>query len=133
MPRPKREEMKRVPAGMPRQKLKVEGKDPNRKYYWAFEEQFPELQAAGYRFEHDENLTVGEDQKFDKGTVVARPSSRSEDKKHYLMSIDKKWHKENQKLKHDQIDQQEYEMFNRSDTETTYVDKTQKSTQVLGK
>ena len=122
MPAKKREEMKRKPPGQPRQKLKVEGMDESRKYYWATEDQFRELQEGGYRFErNDGQLTVGQDEKIDKGTLVSRPASRQEDKKLYLMSIDKKWYAENQSFKQKAITEQETEIFNRDDTDTTYA------------
>ena len=120
--RPKREEQKRIPAGMPRQKLKVEGMDPSKKYFFANESQINELQDAGYDFVRDgQDLTVGQEGKTDEGTIVTRPASRSDDSKLYLMSIPKKWYEENQKVKQDMIKEQETEMFNRGDTETTYM------------
>ena len=116
-----RDKQKRVPAGMPRQKLKVEGMDPNKKYYWATESQFAEMEGAGYSFvTNNEGLEVGQDQKIDHGSRVSRPASRFEDSKLYLMQIDKKWHKENQKEKQDAIENTERQILNRGDTETTY-------------
>ena len=120
--RPKREEQKRIPAGMPRQKLKVEGMDPSKKYFFANEGQINELQDAGYDFvRNTDDLTIGQEGKEDEGTIVSRPASRSDDSKLYLMSIPKKYYEENQKVKQDMIKEQETEMFNRGDTETTYM------------
>ena len=117
----KREKARRIPAGMPRQKLKVEGMDPSKKYYWATENQFTELEGAGYSFvENNEGLDVGQDQKIDHGSRISRPASKYEDTKLYLMQIDKKWHKENQAEKQQAIDETESQILNRGDTETSY-------------
>lgn len=118
----KREAKKRIPAGMPRQKLKVEGLDENKRGYWATEEQFQELQDAGYTFVvNNADIKVGEDGKVDKGSLISRPASRSNDKKLYLMEIDKGFYEENQHIKQERIKQSEQQMFQREDTETSYV------------
>lgn len=118
----KREAKKRIPAGMPRQKLKVEGLDENKRGYWATEEQFQELQDAGYTFvANNAELKIGEDGKVDKGSLISRPASRSNDKKLYLMEIDKGFYEENQSIKQNRIKQNEQQMFQREDTETSYA------------
>ena len=120
--RPTRKEMARKPAGMPRQKLKTEGLEPDKKHYFAKESQFKELEEAGYTFvQNHGDIKTGDDQKDHLGSRVTVPASRSSDEKLYLMSIPKKWYEENQKVKQDLIDAQEREMFNRGDTETTYT------------
>ena len=117
----KRDKSKRIPAGMPRQKLKVEGMDPSKKYYWATESQFVEMEGAGYSFvTNNENLDVGEDQKIDHGSRISRPASRFDDSKLFLMKINKDWHKENQNEKQRAINVTEEQILNRGDTETSY-------------
>lgn len=133
MARPKREEMKRKPAGMPRKKLVTDGLDPNFKYYYAKEDQFQELIDAGYVFEtNNSDITTGDEGKEHPGSRVSVPASRSTDEKLYLMKIRKDWYQENQKTKQRAIDEQEREMFNRGDTEKTYTVKgTRKDSQLL--
>lgn len=117
-----RESKKRIPAGMPRQKLKVDGLSENRRGYWAKEEQFQELQDAGYTFvSNKDDLVIGEDNFINKSSIISRPASRTDDEKLYLMEIDKVFYKENQKIKQDRINNTEHEMFNREDTDTTYA------------
>lgn len=113
---------KRIPAGMPRQKLKVDGLDSKKRGYWAKEDQFQELQDAGYTFvANNDSITIGEDGHVNKGSIISRPASRSSDEKLYLMEIDKDFYAENQQIKQDRIDQTESQMFNREDTPTTYA------------
>ena len=120
-----REERERIPAGMPHLKLNVKNKDPNKEYYFALPHQFEELKSAGYDFElKDDELNVGENQEAKRNTmdsVYSISASKSSDEKLYLMSIPKKWYKENQKIKQDELKQRENEMFNRGDTETEYM------------
>lgn len=115
----KREEMKRKPAGMPRQRLTVHGGSNNRQY-WAKESQFKELEEAGYTFVTNHGTKTGDEDKDHVGSRVSVSASRSSDEKLYLMEINPKWYKENQDAKQAQIKEQEREMFNRGDTETTY-------------
>ena len=119
-----REQRQRIPAGMPRQRLKVEGLDNSKRGYWATESQIEELLDAGYRFvSHDETITVGQDGYIPKGKMITRPASRSDDKKLYLMEIDKDIYAENQRIKQDAIKAQETAIFERGDTQHEYVDK----------
>ena len=134
MPKATRQTKKRIPAGMPRQKLKVEGIPENKRGYWAKEEQFQELQDAGYTFtSNKDDLVIGEDGYINKSSIISRPASRSDDEKLYLMEIDKTFYAENQKLKHDRINETEKQIFNREDTDTTYsVKGNKRSTENLG-
>lgn len=119
--RPERKEMKRRPAGQPRQRLTVEGLDPNKKYYWAKEIQFRELEEAGYTFTTaNDSIKTGDLKELSPGSRITKPASRTNDEKLYLMEIPKKWYEENQKVKQDEIDNHEREMFNPDDTETSY-------------
>ena len=123
-----RQTKKRIPAGMPRQKLKVEGISENKRGYWATEEQFQEMQDAGSTFvSNKDDLVIGEDNYINKSSIISRPASRSDDQKLYLMEIDKVFYKENQRIKQDRINNAEHEMFNRADTDTTYAVKGNKS------
>lgn len=115
-----RQEMKRKPAGMPRQKLTVHGTDNNKRQYWAKPSQFKELEEAGYTFVTNHGTKTGDEDKDHLGSRVTVPASRSDDEKLYLMEISKDWYKENQGAKQAQITEQEREMFNRGDTETEY-------------
>lgn len=118
---PTRQQRKRIPAGMPRQKLKVDGLKSNKKGYWATEDQFQELQDAGYDFvPNSDELVIGEDHHINKSSIISRPASRSDDKKLYLMQIDKAVWAQNQKEKQDRINQTERQIFNRQDTDKTY-------------
>jgi hypothetical protein len=120
---------KRIPAGMPRQRLIVDGLANNKRGYWATESQFQELMDAGYTFvANDEKLTIGEDGRIDKGSIITRPASRTNDEKLYLMEIEKEFYAENQAIKHQRLDQAEKQMFNREDTDTTYTVKDSKRT-----
>lgn len=113
---------KRIPAGMPRQKLKVEGLAANKRGYWATESQFQELQDAGYTFvANNEAIVIGEDGHINKSSIITRPASRSEDSKLYLMEIEKDFYEENQKTKQKRIDATEKQIFDREDTRTTYA------------
>lgn len=117
-----RQTKKRIPAGMPRQKLKVDGIAENKRGYWAKEEQFQELQDAGYTFtKNSDDLTIGEDGYINKSSIISRPASRSDDTKLYLMEIDKEFYKENQKIKQDRIKETESQIFEREDTPTSYA------------
>jgi len=117
-----RQTKKRIPAGMPRQKLKVDGIAENKRGYWAKEEQFQELQDAGYTFtKNSDDLTIGEDGYINKSSIISRPASRSDDTKLYLMEIDKEFYAENQHIKQDRIKETEAQIFNREDTPTTYA------------
>jgi hypothetical protein len=120
---------KRIPAGMPRQKLKVDGLASNKRGFWAKEEQFQELLDAGYTFvANNDNLTIGEDGHVNKGSIISRPASRSNDEKLYLMEIDKEFYAENQQQKQQRIDQHERQMFEPQNTETSYALKGNKRT-----
>ena len=124
-----RESKERIPAGMPRQKLKVDGLQSNKRGYWAKEDQFQELMDAGYTFvSNNENITVGEDGRVNKGTMISRSASRTTDEKLYLMEIDKDYYNENQQIKQERVETTEKQMFNREDTETTYAVKGNKRT-----
>lgn len=117
-----RQTKKRIPAGMPRQKLKVDGIAENKRGYWAKEEQFQELQDAGYTFtKNSDDLTIGEDGYINKSSIISRPASRSDDTKLYLMEIDKEFYAENQHIKQDRIKETESQIFEREDTPTTYA------------
>lgn len=121
MPKALRQTKKRIPAGMPRQKLKVEGIHESKRGYWAKEEQFQELQDAGYTFvKNSDDLVIGEDNLINKSSIISRPASRSDDEKLFLMEIDKTFYEENQKIKQTRLNETEHEMFNRGDTDTTY-------------
>jgi uncharacterized protein YbcC (UPF0753/DUF2309 family) len=124
-----RQTKKRIPAGMPRQKLKVDGIAESKRGYWAKEEQFQELQDAGYSFvSNNDELVIGEDNYINKSSIISRPASRSDDKKLYLMEIDKNIYEENQQIKQHRINETESQIFNREDTETTYAVKGNKRT-----
>lgn len=113
---------KRIPAGMPRQKLKVEGLAANKRGYWATESQFQELQDAGYTFvENKEGIAIGEDGHINKGSLISRPASRSNDSKLFLMEIEKDFYDENQKIKQKRIDATEKQIFERPNTKTSYA------------
>ena len=117
-----RQTKKRIPAGMPRQKLKVDGIAKNKRGYWAKEDQFQELQDAGYTFTaNSDALTIGEDGYINKSSIISRPASRGDDEKLYLMEIDKEFYKENQKIKQDRIKETESQIFEREDTPTSYA------------
>jgi len=117
-----REKQKRIPAGMPRKKLVVDGADPSKRQYWAKESQFRELEEAGYTFVMNQGeVKTGDQEKDHLGSRVTCPASRSSDEKLYLMEIRKDWYEENEKIKQDAITEQEREMFNRGDTETSYT------------
>lgn len=117
-----RQQRKRIPAGMPRQKLKVEGLSANKKGYWATEDQFQELQDAGYDFvTNNDDLVIGEDHHVNKSSIISRPASRSDDKKLYLMEIDKAIHADNQREKQARINETEKQIFTRQDTDKTYA------------
>lgn len=116
-----RDQRKRIPAGMPRRKLKVDGLAKDKKSYWALEEQFQELQDAGYTFvANNDELVIGEDNYINKSSIISRPASRSDDKKLYLMEIPLDIHKDNQRIKQNRITENEMQMFNRQDTDKTY-------------
>ena len=116
-----RQQRKRIPAGMPRQKLKVEGLASNKRGYWATEDQIAELQDAGYTFvTNSDELVVGEDDYVNKSSIISRPASRSSDQKLYLMEIDKQWYAENQRIKQMRIDETEKQIFASQDTDKTY-------------
>ena len=129
-----RNQRKRIPAGMPRQKLKVEGLNKDMKGYWATEEQFQELQDAGYEFvSNNDEIVIGEDNYINKSSIISRPASRSNDKKLYLMQIPKEDYEENQRFKQNRIDQMEKQMFERADTDKTYsVKGNRKFTEMIG-
>jgi len=113
---------RRIPAGMPRQKLKVDGLASNKRGYWATESQFQELQDAGYTFvENKDSIAIGEDGHINKSSIISRPASRTDDKKLYLMEIDKEWYAENQATKQKRIEVTEQQIFNRQDDKTTYA------------
>ena len=117
-----RQSKKRIPAGLPRQKLKVDGLAENKRGYWAKEEQFQELQDAGYTFTtNSDDLVIGEDGYINKSSIISRPASRSDDTKLYLMEIEKEFYAENQKIKQDRIKETEAQIFDREDTATTYA------------
>jgi hypothetical protein len=116
-----RAQRKRIPAGMPRQKLKVDGLAEGKKGYWATEDQFQELQDAGYTFvANNDNLIIGEDNFVNKSSIISRPASRSEDKKLYLMEIDKDDYADNQRQKQARIAETEQQIFTRPDTDKSY-------------
>ena len=116
-----REKRKRIPAGMPRQKLKMDGLASNKRGYWATEDQFAELRDAGYTFvANSDELVIGEDDYINKGSIISRPASRFEDTKLYLMEIDKTIYNENQRIKQTRIKETEKQIFNRQDSEKTY-------------
>lgn len=129
MARQTRQTKKRIPAGMPRQKLKVDGLPENKRGYWAKESQFQELQDAGYTFTtNNEDLAIGEDGYVNKSSIISRPASRTDDEKLYLMEIEKSFYAENQKTKQARINETEHQIFNREDTETSYAVKGNKRT-----
>ena len=129
MARPTRQTKRRTPAGMPRQKLKVEGIPAGKKAYWAKESQFQELQDAGYTFmANNGDLEIGEDGYINKSSIISRPASRTEEERLYLMEIDKEFYEENQKIKQNRILETERQIFNREDTPTTYAVKGNKRT-----
>lgn len=119
--RQNREQQKRVPAGTPKQKLKVNGMEPGYKYYFASEGQIDELQGAGYTLVGNKGeIEFGEDGHVIKGSIVSRSASRSDDSRLYLMRIKQKWHEENQNIKQDLIDQKEQQILHPEETKTTY-------------
>lgn len=116
-----RQEKRRTPAGMPRLKLKVTGLSTNKKAYWAREDQFQELQDAGYTFVTNKgDLEIGEDGYINKSSIISRPASRSDEEKLYLMEIDKDWYAENQQIKQARISATEEQIINPQSTNTTY-------------
>jgi hypothetical protein len=129
-----RQQRQRIPAGMPRQKLKVDGLAPSKRGYWATEDQFQELQDAGYTFvSNNDDLVIGEDNFINKSSIISRPASKSEDKKLYLMEIDKADYAANQRMKQARIDETEKQIFNREDSEHTYTVKgNRRFTETLG-
>lgn len=128
-----RQQRKRIPAGMPRQKLKVLGIDPKKKAYWAREDQFQELQDAGYTFvANKDGLQIGEDNYINKSSIISRPASRSDDEKLYLMEIDKEFYEENQAIKQKRITETERQIFDKPNTDTTYAVKgNQRTTEII--
>lgn len=117
-----REERKRIPAGMPRQRLKVEGLAKNKRGYWATETQFEEMLDAGYTFvSNDAELSIGQDGYIPKGKMISRPASRSEDAKLYLMQIDKDIYADNQRIKQEKLKETEVQIFNRENTKHEYA------------
>ena len=130
----KREQRKRIPAGMPKLKLKVEGLPAGKRGYWATEKQFKELQDAGYDFvANNDELLVGEDGHINKGSIISRPASKTTDEKLYLMAIDKDWYAENQAIKQDQIKQKEQQMFASQESKTTYsISGNKQTTELIG-
>ena len=134
MAKPTRESKKRIPAGMPRQKLKVDGIAANMRGYWAKEEQFEELRDAGYNFvPNSDDITIGEDGYVNKSSIISRPASRTTEEKLYLMQIPKEYYEENQKIKQARIDATEQSIKDRPDTEHSYKVKESKfTTETLG-
>lgn len=133
--RQNREQQKRIPAGMPKQKLKVKGMEPGYKYYFASEDQIDELHNAGYTLVANKGeIEVGEDGHVIKGSIVSRSASRSDDSRLYLMRIKQNWYEENQKIKHDLIDKNEQQILHPEETETTYIPQGQNTrrTELLG-
>jgi len=116
-----RQQRARIPAGMPRQKLKVDGLDPGMRGYWAKESQFSELQDAGYTFvSNSDDLTIGEDNFINKSSIISRPASRTTEEKLFLMQISKDFYQENCAIKQAQINETEKSMMEPQATETSY-------------
>jgi hypothetical protein len=129
-----RQQKKRIPAGMPKLKLKVEGLPAGKRGYWAKEKQFRELQDAGYEFvSNDGNLVIGEDGHINKGSIISRSAGESTEEKLYLMAINQDWYDENQQIKQQRIKQQEAEMFADQTSKTNYtVEGNKQSSELLG-
>ncbi len=129
-----RQQKKRIPAGMPKLKLKVDGLPSNKRGYWATERQFRELQDAGYEFvSNNGELTIGEDGHVNKGSIISRPASQTTDQKLYLMAIDKDWYQENQSIKQERVKSQEQQMFSDQNSKTTYsVSGNKQSSEMIG-
>lgn len=121
--RPKRTEsptIKRTPVGEARDRLTVEGLDNSRKYRWVKDildgQRIQTFLNAGYRFETDQTLTVGQKRtaKTDgEGSQIKEYQELDKQGKSvysYLMSIPKEWHEEDQALKQKKIDDIEYGM-----------------------
>lgn len=98
--RPKRETLKRIPAGTPRLKLTVNGIPQDQQGYWAKPEQFEELKDAGYSFVYKDNVEIGSEKTegVSLGSIVSQ-SAGSDGSRLYLMKIPKQWYKENQAVK----------------------------------
>jgi len=108
-----RDDMKRIPPGQPRLKLKVEGMKPGYQGYWAVPSQFEELQDGGYSFvkKEKDQVTVGTDKQGDihLGSIVSRQAN-SDGSRLYLMQIKKSWYRDNQAIKQKTIDEAEHQI-----------------------
>jgi len=120
--RPPRQDQVRIPPGQPRLKLKVDGLKNNEQGYWAKPNQFEELIEGGYQFVTKDGVEIGTDKEgnTDLGSLVSQ-SAGSDGSRLYLLKIRKDWYKENQMCKQKTITDDEQQMLNPPESQTTYL------------
>lgn len=88
-------------------------KDPNYVYRFVNDtgSRVANFQSAGYELVQDDSLVVGDSRVFDPSDIGSAKKVTSNDgTTSYLMRIKKEWHEEDQKVKHDHINETERAM-----------------------
>lgn len=134
--RPSKESRKRperVPVGGFRDKLTVQGRDPNFVYRWVLDmdatgSRVLNFLQGGYEFVKGDEVIIGETYVFaspDYGSIIRRPGNKQGDYL-YLMKIRKEYYEEDAKAKQDLVNQTEDALYSpdslRGDREGVYGD-----------
>lgn len=88
-------------------------KDPNYVYRFVNDtgSRVANFQSAGYELVQDDSIVVGDSRVFDPSDIGSAKKVTSNDgTTSYLMRIKKEWHEEDQKVKHDHINETERAM-----------------------